>query len=269
MQKLYGETPKHTPMIAAKTNRGFSVWTILTLLFAISILAYTIIRANVLSFTIDESISYLEYAHDSIGSIFFSGLSANNHPLNTLLMSYGEHCFGLAELSLRISAIIGHTLFLIFSFLLLKKFTSFPKYAILIVYIVVNTNPYILDFLSLARGYGISWGAVTASLYFQLIFLKFCKIKHLIAAMALSIIGILSNYTIILFFISSISLLMFFHFTWKIKGTTIRSFIPVVIVIACSILAVYFLTSGPIANLSQRNEFYFGGDQNLWVDVIV
>jgi hypothetical protein len=133
---------------------------LIILIFCCSILlTYTAYRSWHLSFTHDESLTYSFVAGDSS----WRG-TANNHPLNTRLMSWTYRWLGMSEWSLRLPNVVAHLLYLTFGLLLLRELQD--PWLIATGFAFLNLNPFLLDFFSMARGYGIALGLSTASLYF-------------------------------------------------------------------------------------------------------
>lgn len=130
-----------------------------------SALAYTFVRAAVLSFTHDESLTYLHYVLAPLGVTFtFDAFSpANNHLLNTLLMRGSAALFGDRELALRLPSWLGLGLYIAGACRLVRRFRS-PGVA-LATFVLLLANPFLLDFFSLARGYGLGLGFTLAGLY--------------------------------------------------------------------------------------------------------
>ncbi len=126
-----------------------------------TIFIYVAIRAFTLSFTFDESHSY-----SIILGNFSKEFSANNHLLNTLLMDVSSSIFGTSELALRLPNVLSFGLYLICVFIIIRKSPN-----ILLVFLSISLlglNPFLLDFFSLARGYGLSIAFMMMSLLFLL-----------------------------------------------------------------------------------------------------
>ena len=129
-------------------------------LFA-ALFVYVLIRANTLSFTHDESLSYTIIK----GSPQWA-TSPNNHTLNTWLMQACSGVFGDREFSLRLPNVLSFLIYSAFVFLLLKDAKS--RIISLFGAFLLTLNPFLTDFFSVARGYGLSLGFMAASLYFFL-----------------------------------------------------------------------------------------------------
>ena len=129
-------------------------------LFVLSVIAglgvYVGVRAWALSFTHDESLTYTSYVHRPFSSILLSReTDANNHPLNTLAMKLGGGLFGPSEIALRWSSVVAFVVYLLALLVLLRRVERRPI-RILGISIAI-ASPYVLDFFSLARGYGLAW----------------------------------------------------------------------------------------------------------------
>lgn len=174
-------------------------------LFA-ALFGYVLTRANQLSFVHDECLSYTIIK----GSPQWA-TSPNNHTLNTWLMQASSIVFGDGEFALRLPNVLAFLLYSSFVFLLLKGAKS-AMLALFGVFLLV-LNPFLMDFFSLARGYGLSLGFMVASLYF---FLRKDLNEHtggtflLDAACAVffACLMLLSNLSAINFYIALLSILM-------------------------------------------------------------
>ena len=129
---------------------------------------YEIARAARVSFTIDEASSFLIYIRNGFLGLFDFN-EANNHFLNSALTKIAYLVGGNPDLVLRLPNLAGFVLYLVFGFLLLKKLVR-PIYA-LFGFVLLGANPYLLDFFSLCRGYGLSLGFLMAAAYLFYMFL--------------------------------------------------------------------------------------------------
>lgn len=137
-------------------------------LIAALILVYAGLRAIRLSFTFDEAATYFFFISSKVFyTIDFT--DANNHLLYTLLARLFSEFGGTRELVLRLPSLIGLVLYLTFSWKIFDRF--FGRAAGLAGFLVLNLNPYVLDFFSLGRGYGLALGLEMAALYFFLVYL--------------------------------------------------------------------------------------------------
>ena len=124
---------------------------------AIAVLfATNIYRAVTQSVVHDEALAYQWFvAHP--WSKMFSSFDVNHHVLHTILVKAVVDLAGLSPLTLRIPALLGGLLYLIFCALIcLRLFTRTSH--ILLAFASLALNPFLLDFLVAARGYGLALG---------------------------------------------------------------------------------------------------------------
>jgi len=138
-------------------------------LIAAVLLAYAGLRAIRLSFTFDEAATYISYLSTSIFSVF-DFTDANNHVLYTLLARLSSALGGWSVFVLRLPSLFGLVLYLLFAWALLNRF--FGRLAALAGFLLLTLNPYVLDFFSLGRGYGLALGFEMAAIYYFLVFLN-------------------------------------------------------------------------------------------------
>jgi hypothetical protein len=120
--------------------------------------AYVVCRAYRLSFTHDEAIT-----HSIIRGDWPQMHTANHHPLNTWLIWLFSHA-GNNEFVLRLPNVLAFVLYLVIVYRLFnpEKNTWLACLGISLLLL----NPFLLEYFSLARGYGLSLGLSLASIYF-------------------------------------------------------------------------------------------------------
>jgi hypothetical protein len=135
-------------------------------------LTFAAARALYVPLTYDEAAAYIRYIDTTFPSVFDTGsLSlfnfevATNHFLNTVLTRLSYLAAGGSELSLRIPNLLGYAMYLAFSLLILHRFARDRRVAFG-GFLLLNLNPYVLDFFTLSRGYGLSVGFLMGALFF-------------------------------------------------------------------------------------------------------
>lgn len=179
---------------------------------ASSLFAYVAYRAFHLSFTHDESLTF---------SILFGNEiytnSANNHLLNTYLMDFCLRIWGDTEGVLRLPNVFGFIIYAFFSYKISKRLTS--SLLQITCFLLLLLNPFILDFFSLARGYGLSLAMMVGSIYFLLKISDNHKslIDNYLFAL-FSIYAVIANFTLLIFYLAVMSVWGFiwmYHEKWK------------------------------------------------------
>ncbi len=245
---------------------------IIIILISGYLLYYSLNRSLNLSFTHDESFSYIHFVKLPIYKILLNdGPTANNHIVNTLLMKLFGNLFGEKEIWLRLHSNISHLFFIIFSILLVRNFRN-PLLK-LAGFCLLNFNPYMLDFFSLARGYGLTFIFILSSMFFLLIFISKKQKKHLILAYILAGLSVYSNFTTIYYYTS----LLFFSSVYflidkKDDVLNIKSSLQIIFrnnrEIWIITLIVILLSAIPILELTKHNEFYGHGKSGFWENTI-
>lgn len=245
----------------------FILFALATLLFC-----YTAAKAYLLSITWDEAYSYLEYVRKGEFSypLVFGNMSANNHLLLTWMDVLFVKLFGVSEFVLRIPALIAHLLFLIYSAKLLAHFQN--KWLILASFLIINLNPYLLDFFSLARGYGLSIGLMMVSIYHLYVFQKEFKNKFAIYSLLVAALSVLANYVLLNFFLGLFACIFMLNglraYHLKDTESKIISFCKNMGVPASVFLMMMILVLPIVFGLRTAGALYFGADNNFWTDTL-
>ena len=147
---------------------------LILIIISVLLLTYTGYRSFALSMTHDESASWM-YFHNAS---FWESLrnpkywtSANNHVLNTFLFRQSIAIWGQSDWAVRLPNVFAHLIYLISSLIIILQLTN--KWILRLAgWILLNSNPYLIDFFSLARGYGLAMGFTMMALAFFVAFLK-------------------------------------------------------------------------------------------------
>jgi hypothetical protein len=248
-------------------NPGRIIFVIGALLFC-----YTAYRALVMSITWDEAYSYLQYVRNGI--LFpekYEQMDANNHLLNTWLNIRFVKYFGVSEFVLRLPALLAHLLFLFFSYKLVREFRD--QLFMIIAFLIINLNPYLLDFFSLSRGYGLSLGFMMGSIYFLYCFVNkdrkvlYATLCCSFAALACGANFVALNYFVAVFAI--IAIISGFHSYHEKRENRSAYFLgqtglPFLILI----FSMWILL--PIAfKLKEAGALFYGGNEGFWKDTFL
>lgn len=248
-------------------ERAFSLPSALILgALGIGALIYTLVRAAVLSFTHDESLTYLHYVLQPLDvTLDSSGFSpANNHLLNSLLMRAGTGLFGASELALRLQSWLGHVLYVSGAFLLVRRLRE-PPIAIG-TFILLVANPFMLDFFSLARGYGLGLGFTLMGLHALLGFFEQPEPRARRALLAFALLGcaVLANFSFLNVYLAATAV----FFIQASRSTAARHRIRTIgAVTALSALLLQWAAS-TLLQLKEWGELYYGGETGFFADTV-
>jgi len=238
-------------------------------LVGLAIFLYATYRSVIVGITHDEVYTYLIYVPLSVWeTISYNPIyNANNHILNTLLMKVSCGLFGDAEWALRLPNTLGHLLYVVFSIKLARTF--FPNVFIcLLAVLILNANPYMLDFFSVARGYGLGMGCMMVSIYYFLRHLNKPKQTILVCSLIWAILSVWSNFINVLFFVAIVATYGLVHLDSRLRTqgasftTFWRSQIPSITASAVLSALIYY----PIRQLQKLDEFRYGGDSSFYKD---
>ena len=241
------------------------------LIISALLLAYTIYRASHICFGYDESRSYFEFSTKSIYTIFkFPYLDANNHVLNSLLMKFMGLFGPPGQLLLRTPNLCAHALFLVSIWLLLGNVRDTSLKICLFAF--VNLNPFMLDYFSMARGYGLSLCFLAVSLYFLKELIENKKNKPLLhQSMSLlgALLAVLSNFNMIMYYCALCIVLIFWIEQMIFRNAfTKRQIIQSMISFFLASLPIILYVIPKILELRSAGELYFGGAHGFWADSV-
>lgn len=245
----------------------------LLIIFGVLLFIYTTARAYFLSITWDESQSYLEFIrHNIVLWNDYDFMSANNHLLNTLGGIVFTKWFGLSEFSLRISSLIAHAFFLFYSAKLVYKMEN--KWIALSAFLILNLNPFMLDFFSLARGYSISLGMMMASVFYLFeLHTSGYRTKHGLLSILFAILGTLGNLTLLNYLVvlyGVIMLLLTYNNhkdSKRVLSTMRRSALQMLLPSIVLALFLWFMLPYSF-KLKEAGALFMGGENGFWQDTV-
>jgi hypothetical protein len=169
-------------------------------LLGLGFLGYVGVRAWRLSITFDEAETFLLYIRAPLLAVL-NVATANNHLLNTLLVRFFAAVGGPAEFVLRLPNLLGYSVYLWFSIKLVRTYV--PRAFVIPGWLLLNLNPYLLDFFSLCRGYGLSVGLLLGSIFYFLEFHRFLpagvpgRTRLLSKSLGLCAFAVLANFSVL------------------------------------------------------------------------
>ncbi len=233
---------------------------------AIFLFVYIVIRAKLLSITWDEANTFFEYVRTPHWfTQEYNYMSANNHLLNTWLMKISIALFGESEFALRLPNVIAGGIYLLASMKIAEKLFE-RKWQILFAFFLLTLNPFILDFFSTARGYGISLALMMCALVQLQHYVRGENgIKRVIFAQLFLVGAILANLTMIYLLIAITILLVFNRFVFhrNNRPALFSFFITLIPVIAIAIFLPY------VHLLKMSGAFFYGEESKSPADTFL
>jgi len=177
-----------------------------------------------------------------------------------------EMLFGTSELILRLPNILAHLLYLVFTYKLFAHFCD--KFLFPLFFIAANLNPFLLDFFSLARGYGIAIGLMTTGLYFYCRYLEVNVRRHHILALTFMAMASLANFALINLFLILILVHNFFKLIYNEERFTFKKLWNINKENATVLILLSIVLYEPIRKMFKFHLIDFGGENGFWEDTV-
>jgi hypothetical protein len=134
-------------------------------MIVIALVCYVGARAYSISITIDEALTFAWHVPGTLRDILLlrtPGLEDNNHVLLTLLSKASVGVFGASEAAIRLPSVVGYVIFLAAIFHILRYLASGWVHPLGM--LAIGGNPYLVDYFTVARGYGLALSLSAAGL---------------------------------------------------------------------------------------------------------
>ncbi len=237
-----------------------------TALLGLFLFAYILMRAFSLGFTFDEALTYNEFAQHDMGLFgpLTGDLGANHHPLNTFAMKFFKSLFGNEEWAVRIPNLICGATFFFFAALICRKI--FSGWNVFFAFSILCLQHFILDYFSIARGYGMALGFGMTAVYFILDLLIWSKKKRSLFLFLVCVAaGVLSNLTFLYFLIAGWICMALWM---PQKREVAKNILSIGIFVLFPVVA-YYLLQGWIIDLKTSGTLYFGTKTDLYLNTLV
>ncbi len=240
------------------------------LLIGLFFFTYVFARTILVGITFDEAWTIGAFVRGSFYNIFIGEpVIANNHLLNSFLIklvySSGQETVFLA----RLPNLISMLAYLFFSYKICHTF--FRPLLGLSLFLILISNPFLLDFFGLARGYGLGIGFLMSSIFFLLKFKKTGASKNGIFALALGSFAVLSNFTFLFFWMGLLAANQLVYttrkyFFWKNHKSDYLQFLGINSLVSIGLLGLIYF---PIQKLRTKGGFWYGGSEGFYQDTLV
>lgn len=244
---------------------------------ALALFGYTVIRAHTVPVSHDEAMGYFYVFRTPFKYVLaFVFESSNNHVLNSILTWMSLQLFGNYPFAMRVPNLCAHLLYLAVSIQIARQFRC--KELAFIAFGLININPFLLDFFSLARGYGIANAFLLLALWMFSMFVANTEHREVYASRTLwaAYFAVFSNFSYITPYFALAGVLLAVQSWHEIRDNEgSRKIVDVVIRVCKSNGVVFrhvFMLSAsfviPITRLILRKELYYGGEKGFVADTV-
>lgn len=242
----------------------------LPLILSLLFLFYFIAKALLVPITHDEASSCLVFSAQSVKSILsYDDPWPTNHILNTLAVKLTAFLFGLTQFTGRLPNLISSIFYLFFVYKISRLISSSFVVSITI-FLIFLCNPYMNDFFSLARGYGMAVAFMTASIFYLLLFLKENSYKNIFAIMVFGFLTVAANFSFLVYMASLNVILFFVCFYFYRKGKfRIDFFVKLILIVIAFDLLLAAFSYMPVSRMSATNQFRFWGSGGFYSETFM
>jgi hypothetical protein len=247
-------------------------------LLGVAFVAYTVARACVIPVTVDEAATCM----NSVPRTFLDVLTyradpvPNNHILNTLGIQFFTTLFGTNTWSIRLPNLLGGLLYFVAAVGLARRLTS-NTWLRLFAFLLLLANLYVVEFFSLARGYGLAVGLLLASVWQAGIFFENKKNTTLGLAVGCAGLSVLANFSLLNFFAPFVGLLLIFIFfdrknkqnddeTATPRRTSVAASVGIVLGLTLLTAAVCYL---PMRAILDTDQLVFWRGTTFWRGLVI
>ena len=249
--------------VSNKNNTTHILSKLFFIVFSSILVTLNIVRICEVSMTYDEVL--LPYYESYIKHMRMEYVSANEHIFNSILRKFFIDTFGDTYFFMRLDSLLAQIIFLTFSYLLCTKYIK-NIWLQMCAFLLLNLNPFLFDFWGLSRGYALSIAFMVASIYYFLSYCENKKFRNLLLLLFAGALRVYCNFALLNFYVTLIALLVLNRIVQKNDRE-----VPVIkeisaMAIISSILLGFILI--PIKKLKDAQQFYYGGDKNIFDDTI-
>jgi len=202
--------------------------------------ATNVYRAATQSLTIDEAFTYQLYLAKNLRAIL-TEYDANNHVLYTLLAKLTVGLFRNGEFAIRLPSVLGGLVYFYAVFRVCWFFFA-DRWLFLVGVAALTLNPYVLDFLSAGRGYGLGLALWMLGVWFLLE----GRLERAGAAFGLAVAA---NLTLVF---PCAAAIVAYSRTWEVVD---RVILP-------AITASFLVLVIPLSNMKPGS--FYAGSETLW-----
>ncbi len=249
-------------MIKIRWNEENIIYLILGIivLFLVGKEAYTI------PITHDE-VSTIVFSHQSIWEIVtYADPIPNNHILNTLILKVSIFVFGDHAFSNRMHNILFFIPYFFFCVLIVRELFKDSWLRVAVV-CMLSLQPFLLDFYSVTRGYGISVSLQVVSLYFFFKRLKSGEILDLAKCFGFAFLAVYANFTLLNYFIPLGGLLLIDTFQLNFTKHRKQFYKDILLMVAITILLM-ILCYLPFSKMVATKQFVYWGSTGFFNDTV-
>jgi len=238
----------------------FSAQNIPYLLIGSLTFVYVVMKAWTMNIVGDEAYTIM---HIVPTYIVDAPATANNHYINSLLIKLFYWFAPNTGFVARLPTVLSFLVYLYFGYRIVSTFSA--KWLGYLCFFMLVANPFLLDFFSLARGYGLSLAFMMVSMYYAIENIRVYSISTLTKSLIWAGLSVLSIFSMIYFWMALAFVLNVVILLRETKPIFWRSFFRsfwIGLVLCCLIVF-------PILKIMGADDLQYGGTNNVFRDSFV
>lgn len=226
--------------------------------------SYILIRSVTVGVTYDEAWTLMDFVPLNILQVLnCTPCDANNHIINTLLIKLVYLFTPDSLFWARVPNILAGLVYIGMGHRIASRFL--PGYLGYALFLLLLVNPFLLEFFSLARGYGLSLALMLTSIYQLLLFRQKGKVIHAFFALGWASLGVLSNFSLLNYWCGALLVMILLAFHLKSERRVLLKIAGVALLWGFILLAIMY---EPVRKLIQFGGLYYGGSFGFYQDTI-
>lgn len=223
---------------------------------AIGLFVYVVVRAVLIPITYDEAATFFHYVNQGL---FWPGTAhwdANNHILNSFLSIQSFQLFGSSEFALRLPNVLSAIIYFVFAI----KLSQLAENRIVgwLLFAALAFNQFVLEFLAISRGYGISMSLLLPALYFAYRWMKNKQVLSLVLSLVFVQLATLANLSLLLLNLSVTGVLVL----WFLVQIRDKWFLNSAAFLMSFAAIAWFVRLS--FEYKSRGLFYYGSGDGFW-----
>ncbi len=238
---------------------------ILVFLLVLSMILYKLIFVPITHDEVSTVLNYMDFSYWEI--IMYPDFVPNNHILNTIFTKLFYQIFGMDVWAVRLQSLIAYFIYSYAVYRVLKTFFSKGSIFVISGIALFFTNPYLLDFFGLCRGYGLAAALVTLSSSYMITGFIKNKDSSIWKAVIFAVLASYANFTVLVYWGAITSIAgVYFLLKYKDAKSILLKRILILAIISILYLLLIFV---PIKKITSGDQFRFWSSNGFFKETIL
>jgi hypothetical protein len=233
--------------------RSYNPEQLLITTLSVVFVAYIIIRSRFVAMTIDEVATIFNHASRGLWDMvtYQKDATPNNHVFHTLLLNFTTWFLGIHQVTARIPVLLGGVLYL-WTARRISAMHDRVELRLFTLTVLLGSH-FVVEFFSLARGYGLASACMLASVYGVLEYLRTPTQKALAGSAVMGVLAVWSNFTLLNFYLPYTILMLLLVAQQQSGGSLFRHWA----LVAAGTGLTALVTVKPVLAMRAADEFRF------------